>query len=1028
MGDLARRRVLQVIVGFLVGLVGCMWLFVARPGAAEADTTVTTVSASAPTAGAVPSNQAQSPVHLAVVASQASYRPGAPVSLRATVQNLSTTTCAMEASADGALTVLKATRDGAAVSPSFTQADLLNGAAELVTAHIQSVAPHGTTSFTTTTEPMQSGSAFTLFTPQSDQSAVATYWSTAANGHYVLDLTYQVPALAGSSACGAQSNTVAVSFRVGASSSGPNVLIYGVAGGAVVILLAGVVIFGRSRRRRRRAQAMVAVGALLIGLLASGVVTPAPARADVTGFGGGPAGAAEFAACKSSINGYDPNFLPGLGTVLVTITSSGPTYAGTDAVYWNYTDTSHFPGDKPGVNAVPCASLYHELTHIKDGRNGTPDGVSCNETNGVPYKEADTTNRENGYRAYLGEDPRTTYGSNTLPPTLEHCGYVPRAIAAIKGWWNGDPHLTTFDGERYDFQAVGEFDAVTSATGDLQVQVRQSPFQGSTTVSVNSAIAIDVAGTRLGFYLEDGLIDVHRGGQSIQVPVGRTTLTNGATLMRTSDPYLGDNYQIQWADGTVATVWRASIYGLVVTLAPATSRAGTLSGMLGDFDGNPKNDVAARGGSPITPTFDTLYPSVADSWRVTSASSLFDYPAGETTATFTDRSFPSRPTTAADLSAAQRSPALAACQAAGLTDPTDLADCTLDVAVTGSASFGITTAAIERETSATSQPGPTTAPTTPVAQPGVVTAQSDIASPGAIAKTMITGHKGDRVLVDVTATTLPEQCRVITLRGADDNIVASGCTDVGTSIQGAVLPADGPYTVYVAPTDGATGTATLKIVTSQDQVQTTTIDGPPITASVTEVGQVSSIGFTASSGQTIFITASAVTVPSECGSLSLVGPDGGAIGLGCVSGGTATIDRAVLTATGTYQVVVNPKDDGLGSATIKITSVQDQTVSATVGGPPVNVAISQPGARGLVTFTATAGQRVTVSIADATLPDQCGVITLLEPDQATLTTGCIAGGSGSFTTNVLRATGTYTLIVDPYASAIGTLRISVASA
>jgi hypothetical protein len=468
--------------------------------------------------------------------------------------------------------------------------------------------------------------------------------------------------------------------------------------------------------------------------------------------------------------------------------------------------------------------------------------------------------------------------------------------------------------------------------------------------------------------------------------------------------------------------------GLVISLAPAKARAGTLSGMLGNFDGNPNNDVAPRGGSPITPTFDTLYPSFADSWRVSSTSSLFDYPAGESTTTFTDRNYPSRPTTAADLSAAQRSLALAACQATGLTDPADLADCTLDVAVTGSAAFGIATAAIEREASTASQLGAAPAPTTPAAQTGVVTAQSNIASPGSIAKTMITGHKGDRVLVDVTATTLPDQCEVITLRGADDNIVASGCTTVGTSIQGAILPADGPYTVYLAPTGGATGTATLKIVTSQDQVETTTIDGPSVTASITEAGQVSSIGFTATAGQTVFVAASAATVPSECGSLSLEAPDGGAIGLGCVSGGAAIIDRATLAATGTYHVVVDPKDDGIGSATIKITSVHEQTVAATVGGAAVDVDISQPGARGLVTFTATAGQRVRVSIAGATLPDQCGVLTLLEPDQATLTTGCIAAGTGAFTTNALTATGTYTLIVDPYASATGTLRVSVASA
>ena len=152
-----------------------------------------------------------------------------------------------------------------------------------------------------------------------------------------------------------------------------------------------------------------------------------------------------------------------------------------------------------------------------------------------------------------------------------------------------------------------------------------------------------------------------------------------------------------------------------------------------------------------------------------------------------------------------------------------------------------------------------------------MTAQSNVTSPGSIAKTTIIGHKGERVLVDITATTLPNQCGTLTLRGADDNILAEGCTAIGTGIQGVVLPLDGPYTVYVAPTGGATRSTTLKIVTSDDQVQSTTIDGLTTTASVVVAGQQSSIGFAGSSGQTIFISASAATVPAEC-SVSLVGP------------------------------------------------------------------------------------------------------------------------------------------------------------
>jgi hypothetical protein len=619
--------------------------------------------------------------------------------------------------------------------------------------------------------------------------------------------------------------------------------------------------------------------------------------------------------------------------------------------------------------------------------------------------------------------PRTTYGDRPLPPSLVHCTFLGLQLAKI----TGDPHVTTFDGQRYDFQAVGEFTAVTSAAGDLTVQVRQSPLQGSSSISVNSAIAIQVSGTRLGFYLEDGLVDVHRSGQSVQVPVGRTALPNGAYLLRDADPYSGDGYQVEWADGTVATVTRVSIYGLAVTMQPAKSRAGSLSGLLGNFDGSPQNDVAVSGGSPFTPTFDRLYPSFADSWRVSAASSLFDYPTGESTATFTDRGLPARPAVASDLPTAQRSAALAACQAAGVSDAADLSDCTLDVAVTGSAAFAVADKALEDQANAsTLSSAPTSPPVTAGSQAGVVTAQSTVTNPGSIAKTTLIGHKGERVLVDITSTTLPNQCGTLTLRGADDNIVAEGCTKTGTSIQGALLPVDGPYTVFVAPTGGATGSASLRIVTSEDQLQTATIDGPVITASTVVAGQQSSVGFAASSGQIIFVSASGATLPAGC-SLSLVSPDGGVLQLGCLSGGTGYIDRTALAATGTYHVVADPQDDGTGSVAIKITSVRDQTIVTTVDGPPSEIGIAQPGAKGLVTFDGAAGERVRVTVTDATLPDQCGAITLKAPDQSNVTTGCI-GGSGTFTTTGLPAAGTYTLVVDPYGPATGTLRLSVATA
>src|SRR5207249_9762707 len=64
----------------------------------------------------------------------------------------------------------------------------------------------------------------------------------------------------------------------------------------------------------------------------------------------------------------------------------------------------------------------------------------------------------------------------------------------------GDPHITTFDGKRYDFQSSGEFVLLRQSEGQ-EIQTRQTPIPTTSTpgpdphddlalcVSINSAIA-----------------------------------------------------------------------------------------------------------------------------------------------------------------------------------------------------------------------------------------------------------------------------------------------------------------------------------------------------------------------------------------------------------------------------------------------------------------------------------------------------------------------------------------------------------
>jgi hypothetical protein len=644
-------------------------------------------------------------VHLGVTSPRSTYQPGTAVPLRFVVTNMGPMSCVLSVASEGALSVISGTRNGQALTPSYSLSYPIDGAARVVTARLRRVRPGGSVSFV---DNVGSGQGLEVFTPLADQLALNATWPTSTAGTYEFHVAYQVPALAGTAGCLGQSNWASVSFRVHARQSSRSIANAEVVVGASLALLLAVslgVVWQRSRARWRPARSGALVAMLTAGFLSAGAVVATPSGATVSfDFGSSDADTQQFDSCVASINKFDPSMFPtfnGPGRPNVTIEVSSTNNDATphgrnDVIRWEPFYHGEFAD---GVIASPCASLYHELVHAKRNAQGITDRGECGST-GIPIDEVAATLAENSYRESNGLPSRVSYASDVLPSSLAACAKPPPPPPPAKptGVSEGDPHLKTIDGEPYDFQAVGEFVAVASSAGDLTVQVRESPFEQSKSIAVDTAVAMDVSGTRLGFYLVDGVVIVQRDGTPVVLANGRTKLPRGAVLRQSTSSDGGAIYSVTWADGTVASVRPAAFVGLALTFTPAKARAGTLSGLLGNFDGNPYNDVADKGRQPFKPTFARLYPAFANSWRVTPGTSLFDYAKGTSTATFTDRSFPERPRTVVDLTPTARASARAACGGAGVTRPVDVSNCTLDVAVTGSADFAVSSAAIEAVT------------------------------------------------------------------------------------------------------------------------------------------------------------------------------------------------------------------------------------------------------------------------------------------------------------------------------------------
>jgi hypothetical protein len=198
-------------------------------------------------------------------------------------------------------------------------------------------------------------------------------------------------------------------------------------------------------------------------------------------------------------------------------------------------------------------------------------------------------------------------------------------------------------------------------------------------------------------------------------------LAGGGMLAYTSNGLTGD-VVVTWPDSSQMDVFSDRL-AENATFTPPRAGVDTFSGLLTVMRAlKPSTDLSnARterltGGDghtyvidPYMPSgFKTLYGPFANSWKITQKASLFTYLHGRTTRSYDVKGFPSTLATVASLSAPNRAQAQAVCKAAGVTKPTLLSDCELDVGETGQAALATATANVQSGTTSTTAPSTTT--------------------------------------------------------------------------------------------------------------------------------------------------------------------------------------------------------------------------------------------------------------------------------------------------------------------------------
>jgi hypothetical protein len=110
------------------------------------------------------------------------------------------------------------------------------------------------------------------------------------------------------------------------------------------------------------------------------------------------------------------------------------------------------------------------------------------------------------------------------PPVLDDLNNPPEACTCdLNGSTAGEPHLKTFDGLYYDFQAAGDFLLTTSGPSFI-VQVRQQWTPNRPDVAFNKAVAMRMGNTRVAVFLDPLRLIVDGGqvaladGQTLSLP------------------------------------------------------------------------------------------------------------------------------------------------------------------------------------------------------------------------------------------------------------------------------------------------------------------------------------------------------------------------------------------------------------------------------------------------------------------------------------------------------------------------------
>lgn len=301
--------------------------------------------------------------------------------------------------------------------------------------------------------------------------------------------------------------------------------------------------------------------------------------------------------------------------------------------------------------------------------------------------------------------------------------------------------------------------------------------------------------------------------------------------------------------------------------------------------------------------------------------------------------------------------------------------------------------------------------------------------PGQNAKLSFSGAAGQRIALNIPNISFPIYGGYIYLRNSAGTTLAQVQAYSSTTngfIDTQTLPAADTYYVLVDQNYMGTGSVVLALYdVPSDATGAISIGGSPVNLTTTTPGQNGSLSFTGNSGQKVSLTYTrSMALMNVNTNVTIKKPDGTTLA-GPVPMGpnTGLFDQQTLPTTGIYSIFADPYIENTGMMTFTLFDAGDATATITPGGPPVTITTTVPGQNGRITFSGTAGQKVSLALSNVSLN---AAVSILNPDGSSLAYLYYLNSYGDFIdTKTLPATGTYTILIDAGYTSTGSVTLTL---